>query len=159
MRTPNLAATLIATLLAAAPAHAADTTKREGSFGKGTGALLTKEQLRTCMNQQAHLAQRSEAMLTEQAALTATKAEIGRSGEALKAKLDSVDRTSADAVAAYNDEAQARDKAIDAYQDRVAAFNASVDAAKVERDAYGPACANRRFFADDEIAIRKEKAK
>ena len=160
MRTSILApALLILSLQAAAAAHAAEFTKREGSFGKGDGALLTKDELRACLSQPARLAQQREALLKEQTSLAATKDEIGRSGEALKAKLDTLDRTKPEAVAAFNEEALARDKAINGYEVRVAAFNASAIAAKTERDAYGPACENRRFLADDEIAIEKERAK
>ena len=109
------------------------------------------------MNQKAKLAQQEEDLTREQAALATTKGEIGRSGDALKAGLETLDRTNAEAVAAYNDQAQARDKQIDDYQARVTAFNTRVDAAKTERDAFSKACENRRFFEEDEIAIKKGK--
>ena len=122
MRTSILVpALLILSLQAAAAAHAAEFTKREGSFGKGDGALLTKDELRACLSQPARLAQQREALLKEQTSLAATKDEIGRSGEALKAKLDTLDRTKPEAVAAFNEEALARDKAINGYEVRVAA--------------------------------------
>jgi len=152
-------AALVATALAAAPAaRAADKTAKEGTpAGKGGGAFLTKEQLRACMTQKAHAAQLDDDLGREQTALAAAKDEVGRSGETLKAQLETIDRTSAEAVAAYNEQAQARDRQIDAYQARVTAFNARVEAAKVEREAYGKSCENRRFFEEDEIAIKKGK--
>ena len=85
------------------------------------------------------------------------KADITRSGDELKAKLDALDRTNSDAVTAYNDQATARDKQIDEFQSRADAFNARVEANKTEREAFGKACDNRRYFEDDEIAIRKGK--
>ena len=140
-------------------ASAADKPKKESSFGGGkpAGAFLTKEQLRACLAQQSRVAQQDGAMQKEQAALTGTKAEFARSGEALKGKLDALDRTDVQAVAAYNDEAQTRDKQIDDYQAGVTAFNTRVEALAAERDAFGKACSNRRYFEEDEIAIKKGK--
>ena len=37
------------------------------------------------------------------------------------------------------------------------AFNARVEANKAERDAFGKACDGRRYFEEDELAIRKER--
>jgi uncharacterized protein (DUF3084 family) len=156
MRT--LPTTLLAlTLLATSAAFAADKPKKEGAFGKGGGAMLTKEQLRSCMNQKTKVAQQDDELTKEQGSIGAMKDEIARNGDALKAKLEALDRTNVEAVTAYNDEAQARDKQIDDYQARVTAFNTRVDAAKTERDAFSKACENRRFFEEDEIAIKKGK--
>jgi uncharacterized protein (DUF3084 family) len=156
MRT--LPTTLLAlTLLATSAAFAADKPKKEGAFGKGGGAMLTKEQLRSCMSQKTKVAQQDDELTKEQGSIGAMKDEIARNGDALKAKLEALDRTNVEAVTAYNDEAQARDKQIDDYQARVTAFNTRVDAAKTERDAFSKACENRRFFEEDEIAIKKGK--
>ena len=157
MRTHSLTTALLGACLLTMNAWAADSPKKEGAFAKGGGPLLSREQLRNCLSQKTRLSQQEDELAKEQAALGATKDEIGRSGEALKAKLEALDRTSAEAVAAYNDQAQARDAQIDAYQARVNAFNARVEASKPERDSYAKACDNRRFLEDDEIAIRKGK--
>jgi len=151
---------LILPLLAATLASAADKpTKKEASFGdgKGTGTYLTKEQLRVCLNRQAKVNGENAAMQKEQAELTTLKADITRSGDELKDKLETIDRTSAEVVNGYNEAVQARDKQIDDYQKRVDAFNARVDANKIESDAFGQGCNNRRYFEEDEIAIRKGK--
>jgi hypothetical protein len=152
---------LLAGVLACAlvPAlHAADKPKESG-FGKGkaTGAMLTREQLRACLAQQSRVAHQDGEMVAEQAALNTAKAEILRSGAELKEQLAVLDRTSPDAVSAYNERAAARDKSLDDYQARVPAFNSRVEAVKAEREAFGKACDNRRYFEDDEIAIRKGK--
>jgi len=147
---------LAAASVLAAPSWAAD--KKEGAFGKsGTGAYLTRDQLRTCLARQDKVRQQNDDSAKEQAALTAMKADIVRSGDELKAKLEALDRTNAEAVAAYNELAGARDKQIDEFQTRADAFNARIESNKAERDAFGKACDNRRYFEDDEIAIRKEK--
>lgn len=155
-----LNAVLAGVLLAAAgsPVHAAD-KPREASFGKGKpgGAVLTREQLRACLARQAKVAQQDAEMLTEQNALAAAKAEVVRSGTELKEQLAVLDRSSPEAVSAYNERAAARDKSLADYQARVPQFNERVEAAKAEREAFGQGCDNRRFFEEDEIAIRKGK--
>lgn len=163
MRFPSLApfvrlsALTVAFSLCAAPTLAAE-KKKEGGFGKSaSGAYLTKDQLRVCLARQDKVRAQNDEMGKEQAELTTMKAEIQRSGETLKGKLEALDRTNAEAVAAYNDEAAARDKRIDEFQTRADAFNARVEANKAEQDAFGKGCENRRYFEDDEIAIRKER--
>jgi hypothetical protein len=142
----------------AAPSHAADKpAKKESGFGGGKGAYLTKEELRTCLNRQTKVKAEDASMLKEQAEITTVKDEILRTGEELKQRLEAVDRTNAEAVAAYNEATQARDARIDAFQKRVDAFNARVLANQAERDAFGNGCNNRRYFEEDEQAIRKGK--
>jgi polyhydroxyalkanoate synthesis regulator phasin len=150
---------LTSTLLAAAGLHAAEPPKKERAFGSGKagGAYLTRNELRVCLGRQTRVAQQDGEMQKEQSTLAATKAEIARSGEQLKERLDNLDRTSIDAVTAYNEAAEARDKQIDAYQTRVTAFNTQVEALKAEREAFGKGCDNRRYFEEDEIAIKKGK--
>ena len=159
MKTKTFSTALASLLLivATAAGAAADKPRKEGAFGKGGGPYLTKEQLRSCLNQKAHNAQLEDELSKEQAALAGVKADIVRDGDALKAKLEVLDRTNAEAVAAYNEESQARDKQIDAFQARAAAFNTRVESMQGERDAYAKACENRRYFEDDEIAIKKGK--
>ena len=150
-------ALLTLSLLAAPAAFAADKPKKEGAFGKGGGAFLTRDQLRVCLNLKARSAPQDEALAKEQAALVALKDEIGRGGDALKARLETLDRTSAEAVNGYNEASQARDKQIDDYQARVTAFNTQVEANKADHDAYAKGCENRRFFEEDEISLKKNK--
>jgi len=151
-------ALLASALLIAISSHAADKPK-EATFGggKGGGAFLTKNQLRDCIAQQAKVKQTSADMQAMQDKLNADKADIGKTGETLKADLEALDRTSPEAVSAYNERAVARDKRIDEYQQQVDQFNGRVDAVRAEREAFSKACENRRYFEDDEIAIRKGK--
>ena len=146
-------------LLTAGTGHAADKPKKQGAFGTGkaVGAYLTRDQLRACLAQHAQTMRRDAALQQEQAALTNAKAEIARSGDELKLQLDALDRTSVEAVSAYNERAAARDKSIDDYEARVPRFNDRVEAGKTEREAFATGCDKRRYFEDDEIAIRKGK--
>ena len=151
-------ALLASALLIAVSSHAADKPK-EATFGggKGGGAFLTRNQLRDCMAQQAKVKQTQAEMVAMQDKLNADKTDIGKAGETLKSDLEVLDRTSPEAVDAYNERAVAREKKIDEYQQLVDQFNGRVDKARTEREAFSKACENRRYFEDDEIAIRKGK--
>lgn len=151
-------ALLTGALLAAAvgSGHAADKPK-EASFGKSKAgaAYLTRDQLRACLSQQARLAQLDSEILKEQAELVTTKAGIVRSGTELTEQLAALDRTSADAVNAYNERTRARDRDIDDLEARVPRFNGRVEAARSEREGFAKGCGNRGYFEEDEIAIRQ----
>ncbi len=149
---------LLAAALATAPAIAADKpVKKEGGFGAGKGAYLTKEELRVCLNRQTQVKAEEAAMVKEKAEITGVQDELVRSGDELKQRVETLDRTSAEAVNSYNEAQQARDARIDAHQKRVDEFNARVLANQAERSAFGTRCDNRRYFEEDEQAIRKGK--
>jgi hypothetical protein len=136
---------------------AADAVKKEGAFGKGVGPFLTREQLRGCIGLKTRIAKQDDDQSREQTAIAALKDDLVRAGDANKAALESLDRSNAEAVAAYNLQSQARDQRIDEYQARVTAFNARAEAGKADRDAYIKGCNNRRYFEDDEAAINAGK--
>jgi hypothetical protein len=149
------AAAMMVALLAVTVAKAADKSK-ESSFGKGkAGApLLTRAQLRECMVLQERALAQGEEATRVRAALDGDKAEIARLGVQLKERLAVLDRANVEAVQTYNEQAQARDKLIDAYEARVAAFNANAEAVHNERDAFAKGCENRRYDEKDENAIK-----
>ncbi len=148
---------LLAALLAPGAFAADKSTKKEGSFGaaKAGGAYLTKEQLRSCFSRQDKIKADDDELTKEQAAIAAQKSEIARIGDELKARLEAIDRTRADAVDGYNSAVQARDKQIDAYQARVTAFNMRIEANHTAHSEFSASCSSRRYFEEDETAIRK----
>ena len=142
-----------------APAHAAD-PPRQGSFGvksKAGGPLLSRTELRECMARDERVRTQAAETARLQAQLDQEKAEVTRLGATLKAQMEALDRTSADAVNAYNEQAQAFDKRVDAYNAGTPAFNAKVEALQREREAFAKGCENRRFDEKDEIAIKNGK--
>ena len=143
--------------LAAVPAFAADKpAKKEGTLGSGkaTGAYLTRDQLRTCLTRKDKMKVDDAELQKDEDAMTARKAEIVRNGDELKARLDGLDRTNAEAIAGYNDAVLARDKQIEEFQARATAFNARVDAKLATHADFAQSCGNRRYFEEDETAIR-----
>ena len=161
---PCLAA-LVASQFAAPHALAADkpadkpaATKGASGFGgKASGPFLTREELRKCLAREDALKTQDADLLKEQAAIADRKAAIQRIGDDLKSRLDSIDRSNADAVAGYNEAVQSRDTQIDEYQARVDKFNTAVDQGKADHAQFGQSCSNRRYLEDDETAIRKGK--
>jgi len=159
---PNIPLTSIALFCASAliaSAHAAD-PPRQGSFGvksKAGGPLLTRAELRECMARDERVRTQTEETVRLQAQMDKERTEVTQLGATLKAQLEALDRSNAEAVNAYNEQAQAFDKRIDAYNAGTPAFNAKVDALKSEREAFAKGCENRRFDEKDEIAIRNGK--
>lgn len=153
----GVAVALVLSLAGSAGLRAAEKAERSVGAAKPGGALLTPVQLRDCLAQQQRLQSRSAEALTQKSALDTDKAEIDRLGAALKEQVATLDRTSADAVAAYNVQAETHDKLIDAYQAGVGAYNAKANVLKAEQGTFATACGNRRYDENDEIAIRKGK--
>jgi uncharacterized protein (DUF3084 family) len=166
MRT-SFAAAALATLAAsialiATPGVAADDPPKKAVTlvqDKGNGPILTKDQLRTCIARKAQLKQQDADLEKEEADLAQVKADLAASAQKMSAQLESLDRTKAEAVDAYNAAVKVRDQQIDAYQARATAFNDRVDARDKERADYGPNCVNRRYREEDAAAIQKEKGK
>jgi len=162
----SCAAALASAALAAEPAKPAPTkpaaakpaaspAPREAGFGaRSSGPLLTREELRACLSLQERVRAMTEEAGRVRTDLDARKAELLASAEALKAELASVDRTSQEAVDAYNARSVARDERVAAYEQAVAAFNARVDALAADRDTFTGKCNNRRYDEADEIALR-----
>ncbi len=151
-------ALLVCALLVASAACAADKPK-EASFGKGkaSGPVLTREQLRQCLTQQAQVKSEEAELVKLQNGLNTDKAAIMRSGEVLTEQGAALDRSKPELVTAYNELVLARDKAIDDLQARGAQFNDRSGAAGVQREAFAKACEGRSYNESDEIAIQKGK--
>ena len=142
--------------LAGSFAAAAD-KPRTGSFGKGktSAPLLTRAELRECLKVQERVRLLGEDIVLAQAALDKEKAAVAEATRLLSEQLAALDRTSAEAVNAYNADALAHDKRIDAYNAQTPGFNAKVEALQGVRAQFAKSCENRDFDEKDEIAIRK----
>jgi hypothetical protein len=153
LTTASFALALALAHLAAAAAEPA----RAGSFGKGKSnrPLLTRAELRDCLATQDQMRRLGERVVADQAALDKERTAITQSGTVLTERLAALDRTSVEAVNAYNADAQAHDQRVNAYNASTPTFNAQVDALKEARAKFTGSCENRDFDEKDEIAIRK----
>ena len=149
------AAVLLAALLAPAAQGADKKTPPPAPAPKTS--VLTPEQLRDCMTQKEKLGKDTDDAVKAKAAIAAAKAEIDSTGAALSEQATTLDRTSADAVAAYNAKVLERNGRIDAYQAKVAAYNTDAETVLAAKEAYEKACANRRYDDRDLNDLQKKK--
>jgi hypothetical protein len=143
-------------MFAAQSACAAD-APRKSAAAKPGGPLLSRDELRACMDTKARLQQQREEAVKLQPQLDAEKENILREGNDLKERLAALDRTNVELVEKYAASSVEHDKRIDAYETRNTAFNSKVDALTSETQAYKKSCENRRFDEKDERAIKQGK--
>ena len=143
-------------VLAALSAHAAGDKLRLGAFGPGkaSGPLLTRAELRDCLDRMDRIRTRNDALTQERERIERDKAELLRQGDELKAQLETLDRSDTEAVDAFKARAVARDQALDGFEKRTGAFNGDVEGLAAERKTFAQRCENRRFDQDDETALR-----
>jgi hypothetical protein len=143
-------------LLAAAAASAADNKSRTPA-GKSADAILTPAQLRECLAQQGRKDKATDAALKTKAEIAAEKAAIDRSGTVLSEEATTLDRSSEDAVNAYNEKIDERNKRIEAYEAKVSAYNKDAEAVQAMSEAYAKSCGNRRYDDRDLADIQRKK--
>lgn len=123
--------------------------------GKTSGPLLTRAELRECLNLQPRLRVAAQELVAAQAALDKEKADLAQRKTALAEELAALDRTSAPAVDAYNASVLEHERNVDAYNAKTPAFNAKAAGLQEQRAAFAKGCENRDFDERDELAIRK----
>ena len=132
-------------------------TRRQRPRPLAKTPLLTQEQLRDCLAQKDKVAKETDAAVKSRAEVDAQKAEIDSSGKALADEATTLDRTSQDAVTAYNAKVVDRNAKVDAYRARAEAYNVEADRVLATKDAYEKACANRRYDDRDLSDVQKKK--
>lgn len=115
--------------------------------------LLSREQLRSCMALQARNRQLAQDARENQVRLTSERDELKRLGDALQVDATTLDRTSEEAVAAYNGRVADRERRVSELERAVASFNQMAGAHEQGRLAYARDCENRKFDDKDEKAI------
>ncbi len=150
-------AAFLLTALLAAGAHGADKKPAPPAASPAKTPLLTPEQLRDCVAQKEKVTKETDAAVKSKAAVAAQKAEIDSTGKALEDEAATLDRTSEDAVAAFNAKVIERNGKVDAYRARAEAYNVEAENVLAAKDAYEKACANRRFDDRDLNDLQKKK--
>jgi len=142
---------------AKAPAKATDSKPREGSLGKGTGPLLSREQLRQCLAEQDRLKKATAEVLELQHSFEKNRGDIERLGGELEAEKTTLDRTSQAAVDAYNEKARGRGKLIEDYKAAAPQFNERVDKLTDDKHVFAKDCADRKYLEADYDDIKAGK--
>ena len=152
-RRPVVTAFVLAALLPMA--HGAD--KKAATPTPAKTPVMTQAQLRDCLAQKDKLTKDTEAAVKSKAAVAAQRAEIDSTGKALEDEAATLDRTSEDAVAAYNAKVVERNGKVDAYRAKAEAYNAEVESVLQTKEAYEKACADRRYDDRDLNDLQKKK--
>ena len=146
---------LLASVLAPS-AHGAD-KKAAAPPATPKTPILTPAQLSDCLARKDKLAKDTDAAVKAKAAVTADKAEIDSTGKALEEEATTLDRTSEDAVAAYNAKILARNAKVETFRAKAEAYNVEAENVLAAKDAYEKACANRRYDERDLNDLQKKK--
>lgn len=155
---PVLAVALTALLLAP-PAPAQDAPKKAPSKTTPTSKanLMTRDELRACMNEQDRLKQVRAKVDQEQAALDQQKAKVQAMDAELQKKIAALDAADEATRAGLMDEGAKRDQAADDYNARLATLRQQGQAFDSDRAAWVERCTKRDFDEMDEAAIKKER--
>ena len=134
-----------ALLLVMATAHAQD--KR----------LVTRDELRVCMNAEAAIAERKKAVLERNARLREENAAIKADTDALKAEGDKLSADNAN-MDKFNRKVRAHNARIGEASKVADAINAEVDTLNKETVAHNQQCGGIAYRPEDKEAILKEQA-
>ncbi|MEP7300495.1 MAG: hypothetical protein ABI699_03130 [Caldimonas sp.] len=148
---------LVAGLACALVAGGAQPARKEAAVKPSGGTVLTPAQLKDCLAQKERLRTQTDDALKDKASIEADQTEIARIGATLAEQLPTLDRTSADAVGAYNGKLAERDKLIDTYQAKVTAYNLKAEGVRTTKDSYEKACENRRYDERDLNDLKRKK--
>ncbi len=147
---------IVAAVPLASTAQAAD--RKAASAPSGTKSpLLTPAQLRDCVERKEKLTRNTEAVVKARAAIEVEDAQIAGAGTSLTEQDATLDRTDAEAVAAYNAKALERNARIEPHRAAIAAHNRDAEAVLSEKEAYERACANRRYDDRDLRDLQRKK--
>jgi hypothetical protein len=150
-----------AALALAQPVFAQDATAKKGavkSTPKNKANLMTRDELRACMNEQDRLQQIRIAVEQGQASLDQQKAQVLAMDVELQKKVAALDPADEAGRKALEDEAVKRDQAADVYNARLAGLREQSKAFDTGRQAWVERCTTKDYDEMDEAAIKKERA-
>ncbi len=151
------AVAVVATFVLVGIADAATPSVRRDPSRPDGDRILTSTQIKACLAKKDSLHAQVDQALKHKAQIEADKADITRSGVSLADEVAALDRTSTEAVAAYNEKVVQRDRTIDAYEARVTVYNTEAEGVKSTQDDYEKSCENRRYDERDLIDVKRKK--
>jgi hypothetical protein len=162
IRGRSLAVLAGAVLALAAPAFGADAPKGGntlslGGKAPGGGPLLTRDQLRSCLSQQAALRTQGSDAQREQSELDASRQEIARLETELQAERGTVDATNEGAVAAFNAKLEQLKAKTEAFNGKLPVVNGRIDEYNAVQAKWQNDCGNRRYDEADYFAVQRGK--
>ena len=154
-----LFAALLALSSAAHPAYAADppAKKAPAKQAKSKPKPMSRDQLRSCMDQQDRLLVMRENVLKEQTSLDQQRAEVKSMDAELERKRAALDPADAAGKQALQDEEARRNQVGDTYNARLPGLKEQGATLDKERQSWVERCADKDFDEIDEAAIKRER--
>jgi len=143
------------------PAHAADPPPKKSppqQTGKNKTKPMSRDELRSCMDQQDRLMVMRENVLKEQTSLDQQRAEVKSIDAELERKRAALDPEDAVAKQALQDEETRRNQIGETYNARLPVLREQGAALDRERQNWVERCADKDFDMRDEAAIKRERA-
>ncbi len=161
-RARRLAVPLITVGLLAAsfstPAYAADPPpKKAPAKQQGKPKPMSRDQLRSCMDQQDRLTVMRENVLKEQTSLDQQRAQVKSMDAELERKRAALDPADAVAKQALQDEETRRNQLGETYNARLPILKEQGATLDRERQTWVERCADKDFDELDELAIKRER--
>lgn len=125
---------------------------------KDKANLMTRDELRACMNEQDRLQAIRTRVDQEQAALDQQKAHVQAMDADRQKRAAALDPADEAGRKAIEDEVAKRDQEADAYNARLAVLREQVAGFDTERQAWVERCTKKDYDEMDEAAIKKERA-
>ena len=126
---------------------------------KSRANLMTRDELRACMNEQDRLAKISTEVQKEQLALDSQLAEVKKMDAELARKRDALDPADAAGKQAITEEEAKRDGVAETYNTRLRALREQGKTFDEGRAAWVQRCTTRDYDELDEAAIMRERKK
>jgi hypothetical protein len=131
-------------------------TARKG-VAKGNPNLLTREQLRACMDDEDRVRQGAAKVKLDEASLESTRAEVERIDEDIARRLAALDPADTTTRQALSEEENRRNELADGYNARLRALREEAAQLTAQRNAWAQRCTNKDYDERDEIAIKRER--
>ncbi len=168
MKTPShsafvsalLAGGMVAAVSLVLPAYAADPAPKKATTkpqGKTKAKPMTRDQLRSCMDQQDRLMVMRENVLKEQTSLDQQRAEVKSMDAELERKRAALDPADDAGKQALQDEETRRNQIGETYNARLPVLKEQGATLDKERQSWVERCADKDFDELDEAAIKRER--
>ncbi len=155
-----LAGGLMVAATLALPAHAADPPAKKAPAkqqGKSKPKPMSRDQLRSCMDQQDRLLVMRESVLKEQTSLDQQRAEVKSMDAELERKRAALDPADAAGKQSLQDEEARRNQVGETYNARLPGLKEEGATLDKERQSWVERCADKDFDELDELAIKRER--
>lgn len=151
----GLACTLAGPALAADAPRAGNTLSLGGAATTAGGPLLTRDQLRQCLSQQAALRSQGHEATRAQTELEASRKELSRLETELQSERSTVDAANDGAVTAFNAKLEHWRGLAEAYNAKLPAVNGRIDEYNAAQARWQGECGSRRYDEADYFAIQR----